>query len=270
MSQPWMKFYTSDWRAAPELRMCSLAARAMWMEMICVMHEADPYGSLLVGGKPVAISQIASLAGASLRETEKLVSELENSGVFSRDIDGVIYSRRMKRDYVKSLKDRENGRGGGNPALAKGVNPTVNGVDKAQIPEARSQSPEEVGDANASLVNAERVDSARMAKKQETIRTCGEWWNRLAAELGLPTIGSIKPSTQRESLTLARAREISEDFPDLDAGLHALGGHIRGSPLLRGERGDRSWRANYNWVMNATNFVKIMEGNYEVRKTASR
>jgi hypothetical protein len=45
-----MKFYPSDWRSDPMLRLCSLAARGLWMEMMCLMHEAEPYGSLLVNG----------------------------------------------------------------------------------------------------------------------------------------------------------------------------------------------------------------------------
>jgi len=52
MKQPWLKFFPSDWRADPALRMCSLAARGLWIEMLCLMHEARPHGSLLVNGKP--------------------------------------------------------------------------------------------------------------------------------------------------------------------------------------------------------------------------
>ena len=54
MSVAWFKFYPSDWRADPALRMCSIAARGLWMEMLCVMHEATPRGSLLINGKRVA------------------------------------------------------------------------------------------------------------------------------------------------------------------------------------------------------------------------
>ena len=48
MDNPWMKFYTADWRSDPALRMCSMAARGLWVEMICLMHEATPYGQLLI------------------------------------------------------------------------------------------------------------------------------------------------------------------------------------------------------------------------------
>jgi hypothetical protein len=135
---PWMKFYPADWRADPALRMCSLAARGLWMEMLSLMHEADPRGSLLINGKNVSAKQLAGLCGATVRETISLLAELEAAGVFSRADDGTIFSRRMKRDDEKAERDKANGKAGGNPRLNAGVNPP----DKAQRPEARSQNPE--------------------------------------------------------------------------------------------------------------------------------
>src|SRR5664279_3080026 len=93
---PWMKFYPADWRADPALRMCSLAARGLWMEMLAVMHESDPRGSLLINGNNIGTKQLASLCGATLRETIALLKELDAAGVFGRAEDGTIFSRRMK------------------------------------------------------------------------------------------------------------------------------------------------------------------------------
>jgi len=139
---PWMKFYPADWRSDAELRLCSIGARGLWAEMMCLMHAAEKYGSLLVNGKRIDKRQLAGLAGISEKDCSILLLELETNGVFSRDEDGTIYSRRMRRDHAKALKDKENGKGGGNPTLKAGVNPPVNGGDKAQKLEARSQSPE--------------------------------------------------------------------------------------------------------------------------------
>jgi hypothetical protein len=135
-----MKFYPADWRADAMLRLCSIAARGLWAEMMCIMHEAERYGSLLVNGRRIDKKQLAGLAGISERECTTLLFELEGNGVFSRDEDGTIYSRRMRRDYDKAIKDKENGRGGGNPRLKGGVNPPDNGEDKAHIPNATASS----------------------------------------------------------------------------------------------------------------------------------
>ena len=87
---PWMKFYPVDWRGDEGLRMSSLAARGLWMEMLTVMHGAEPRGSLRVNGAPLTSPQLAKLAGASPKETHALLRELEKAGVFSRDPDGTI------------------------------------------------------------------------------------------------------------------------------------------------------------------------------------
>ena len=121
MKQPWLKFFPSDWRADPALRMCSLAARGLWIEMLCLMHEARPHGSLLVNGKPVTAAQLANLVGGGVAEVEGFLAELEEAGVFSRDADGALYSRRMRRDEERAAVNRVNGRAGGNPSLKAGL-----------------------------------------------------------------------------------------------------------------------------------------------------
>jgi hypothetical protein len=148
MKQPWSKFFWSDWRSDPRLRMCGLAARGLWMEMLALMHEADPYGHLLVNGNVPTNDQLAVLAGAPPSHLPDLLGELERVGVFSRTRKGVIYSRRMLRDEKKVAIARQNGTKGGNPTLCNGGinppldNPPLNPGDKAQKPEARSQKPE--------------------------------------------------------------------------------------------------------------------------------
>lgn len=154
--QPWMKWYPADWRADPGLRMCSFAARGIWADMLALMHEAEPYGYLLVNGRAPTMKQLALLLGGDEREVAVLVEELESAGVFSRSDDGTVISRRMVRDCEKRERDKANGRTGGNPDLIppvnRGVNPPanpqVNGVDKAQKPETRVPESEEENNNN--------------------------------------------------------------------------------------------------------------------------
>lgn len=148
---PWMKFYPADWRADSALRQCSLAARAIWIEILGLMHEAEPYGHLLLNGKPPSIKALSGVLNVHHKTLIAGMKELERCGVYSRDENGVIYSRRMVRDHAKALKDKENGKRGGNPTLNPPEpppdNPQVNGGDKAHIPEARSQKLEIVAAA---------------------------------------------------------------------------------------------------------------------------
>jgi hypothetical protein len=183
MSNPWMKFYPSDWRADPALRMCSLGARGLWIEMLCIMHEAN--GSLAVNDKQLVPRQLAALAGASVEDVTGWLVELSDAGVFSRDADGTIYSRRMRKDIAKAEEDKANGRKGGNPRLKGGVNPPdnppVGGGDKAQKPEARSQKPEREEEARegarhpqeyafeAGVIRLKEIDLARWMKTYSAI-----------------------------------------------------------------------------------------------------
>lgn len=142
-AQPWMKFYPQDWRADEKLRLCSLAARGLWMEMLAIMHRSERYGQLLIGGRVPTDAQLAVQVGALPDEVTALVVELSDAGVFSRAGSGAIYSRRMTRDHRKAETARKNGKRGGNPTLSKQtdnpawVNPEVKGGLKPQKPEAR-------------------------------------------------------------------------------------------------------------------------------------
>lgn len=142
MKNPWMKFYPTDWQADPELRFCSLSARGLWIEMLAIMHKAQPRGDLVVEGKPIPSDKLANMVGATANEVQALLEELESAGVFSRRKNGVIYSRRMERDENKTRKLRENGKKGGNPSLSKQTqnDGLDKGVDKPT--EARSQKPD--------------------------------------------------------------------------------------------------------------------------------
>src|SRR5262249_58384065 len=100
-SRPWLKWFPADWRSDPRLRMCSLAARGLWIELLGFMHEAEPYGHLIIGGAAPSDKQIAKLVGSSISETKRCLEELRNAGVFSVNLEGVIYSRRMVRDREK-------------------------------------------------------------------------------------------------------------------------------------------------------------------------
>lgn len=163
-ANPWMKFFPADWRSDPKLRVCSIAARGFWMECLCLMHEADPYGHLIIGKKPPSDAQLAALTGTDPDTVRTLLLELEEAGVFSRTRSGVIYSRRMIADEKKAVLARKNGKKGGNPTLCNQTenpppdNPPdkgyVNGRDKTHMPEAREQKSLENSDSPNTIIQS--------------------------------------------------------------------------------------------------------------------
>lgn len=105
MDRPFIKFYPRDWDADAELLRCSLAARGLWVHMIRVMHEAQPYG-FFVGraGEPIDISDFARRICATPREVRKCLEELRNANVPGVDSHGRIFSRRLVREEARRLE----------------------------------------------------------------------------------------------------------------------------------------------------------------------
>jgi hypothetical protein len=145
--KPWFKFYPNDWRGDEMLRLCSLAARGLWIECLALMHKAEPYGHLLVNGDAPSLGQLGKLVATSSGEAGRLLEELKARGVCSVTDAGVVVSRRMVRDKDREAKASESGKRGGNPRLKATDKPTLKGVDNlartdGRVPEARGQRPD--------------------------------------------------------------------------------------------------------------------------------
>lgn len=92
---PWLKFYPRDWRGDQSLRAVSMAARGMWIECLCIMHEARPYGHLILAGVPLDTTQLARIACCTPDEASDLLRSLIDAGVFERTDAGVVVCPRM-------------------------------------------------------------------------------------------------------------------------------------------------------------------------------
>lgn len=92
------------------------------MDMMCLMHGGKPYGHLKVGSKVIDDKTLATMVGCSIEQVQKMLFELEKSGVFSRKKDGTIYSRRMVKDEDIRCKRVKAGSQGGNPKLTNKYN----------------------------------------------------------------------------------------------------------------------------------------------------
>jgi hypothetical protein len=110
--RPWMKFYPSDWRADPLLRSCEPISRYVWLEMIGLMHEAEPYGHLIFAGQPMSAPKLARMIAMDTADVEIALAELEAMGVYSRTAEGIIFSRRMVRDEEKHRRASQFGKRG--------------------------------------------------------------------------------------------------------------------------------------------------------------
>ena len=83
--------------------------------MMALMHEGDPYGHLRTGQREITPEILARMVGARVSTVKKLLVELEEAGVFSRDAAGAIFSRRMVKDEHRR---NERAAGGGDVPCA--------------------------------------------------------------------------------------------------------------------------------------------------------
>ena len=118
MKYPYIKFYFRDWQANIELQTCSITARGVWIEMMCIMAQSERFGYLERSGKAMDVENISRLIRVDIPTLNPAIAELERAGVFSRcDKTGAIYSRRMVKDNETAGKFAEFGKRGGNPSL---------------------------------------------------------------------------------------------------------------------------------------------------------
>jgi hypothetical protein len=111
----YFKFFPRDWRGDEQLQTCSLAARGLWMELLCLAHKAR--GLVKVNGMTPTMHVIAKQVRADPLEVRRLLKELIKMGVCSVLPDGTVCSRRMVRDATKREINRKNGLRGGSPIL---------------------------------------------------------------------------------------------------------------------------------------------------------
>lgn len=249
--------------------------------MIGLWNEADDYG--ILEWKPIKL-KMRIFPNDQVNVIE-IMSELSNSGfLVGVERDGRIYG------IVKNFRKYQRPQKPGKPIVPIddeiGSIICVSDSDKISFPDHYDTGTikvalmEEGGDNrkgkedNSSLRSelvelAENGQSAILEEKskakEKSDRIVNNFLNgyaKLAVDLGLPTFRAITDT--RRSHILARAKNLISalDFSDEQSGFNELFEKIRVSPFLRGERG-RGSPVTVDWVTNETNFLKIMEGNYE-------
>lgn len=89
MTRPSFQFYPGDWQKNAKLRRCSPAARGVWMDVLCLLHDSeDEYGVLRW-----PLKDIANAAGASMASVRELV---EKGVLKGADKDAPAYVYRPK------------------------------------------------------------------------------------------------------------------------------------------------------------------------------
>lgn len=285
---PYMKFFPSDWRGATGLKLVSMAARGLWIEMICLMHEAEPYGHLMHAGKALNAKGLAALVGAPEADVQGWLDELLEMDVVKRKRNDVYYSKRMENDEIKRRRASEHGKKGGRPSASvekekemtlKGDEKGGGGVEtKPQSPETRVQSPERTppppadaegdefvfaGMAPAKPKRAPRVSTSRIptALAEQAVSL----WNELAKRNDLV---SVRWPINDTRLTKLKKRLEDGGLPRWKEALDK----VERSRFLCGEGaprkiGDAPWQVGFDFLLQPSSWDKIHEGTYRQDRT---
>jgi len=165
---PAIQFYPADWRKDPGVQSLSFHDRAVWFEIICLMHESPRRGYLLLPtGKAITIDQLSRLVGLDNQNLESSLTNLLDCGVASRDEEtGAIVNRRMVRDEEIRKIRKNAGSMGGNPILVnQNSNQNHTPLDK-QKPTPSSSS------SSSTTVNRERENTHASPSVDEACQYC--------------------------------------------------------------------------------------------------
>jgi len=278
MKRPSFQFYPGDWLHDAALRSCSVGARGLWVEMICLMHQGSEYGFLKVNHTPILAANLARMAGATIDETEGWLSELEAAGVFSRDESGCIFSRRMIRDENVRLARAAGGKLGGNPALlgsTKAQEKVNHSTNLQPTPSSSSSPSSSVKEKEPSVLGAQpSVETHRIGIPDCPHKEILALWAEVLPSL--PQHSEWNAIRRKHLQCRWREKAVEKGWSSQADGLaffRRLFAYVGQSPWLTGrvisrDPSRQTFVVELEWLIKPANFAKVIEGKYHQEKAA--
>jgi len=69
--RPSQQWYWDDWFAAFDVRLCSVGARGVWIDMLGIMYKAEIRGTLTVNGRQIDSKTLAKIVGDTMANVNK-------------------------------------------------------------------------------------------------------------------------------------------------------------------------------------------------------
>ncbi len=102
---PAFQFYPADWRKSPDVQALSFFDKGIWIEILCLMHESEKRGYLIINGHAMSDEIISNILGLQITEWQRSKDNLISLGVCSVDSkSSALFSRRMVRDTKSILE----------------------------------------------------------------------------------------------------------------------------------------------------------------------
>ncbi len=277
-NQPYLPLYVDDYLSDEKLNQCESSSEGIYIRVMGIMHKSKEYGNVIltpfdeakhkqkanklkanfeqnenknllqylnidVDAFYLMVCKVQSMIGRDLTLVTNALTDLLGNDVLQFS-NKMLTQKRMKKDGEKS-KIRAN-------AGAKGGKKEKETLSKKEA--KAKQFP-----VNGNVIVNENVD----VNKNETGKKekAGE---KIKAEKiidlyhqfckGLPNVQVLNQNRK----TSIKARLNEHGLNNLTK-VFQLAGQ---SKFLIGEN-DKNWNATFDWLMNPTNFVKVLEGNYK-------
>lgn len=147
---PAFQFYPADWRKDPAVQALSYHDRGIWFEILCIMHESNERGKLLLNGEPMPMEVLSRLLGLDKQVLAKAIAAILKTGAAKQDEKGTLFSKRMVHDEAIRRVRHAAGIKGGHPLLKQKVNQMVNQEVKPPGSSPANQTGEDVNEVEDS------------------------------------------------------------------------------------------------------------------------
>lgn len=187
MKFPFIQCFTGDWLKDPAVSMLSPAARGIWWDFICVMHESDRSG-MMTGTLPM----LARAVRCSTDELSAALTEIDTckAADITKGDSGVVtvINRRMRREAI----ERENAANRQKTHRAKPVVPeSVTPLSRDILDSSETQSSDKASKPLMPVAGGklggnalEAVQLAESVLNGEWVNDAGKWVGRAKADPG--------------------------------------------------------------------------------------
>lgn len=166
---------------------------------------------------------------------------------------GLLIQQRLRdeRDMVRQKRESQAANGRASALKRKGRHSTKREPIANQSSTPKPKPTPTVEDISKDMFVEPKVSTAQSGL---TVDHVVEAWNQMADRTGLRRVSKITPQRRTKIKTRIRQNSVDEFASALAA--------VEQSSFLRGEN-DRGWRADFDWITEPRNFVKLTEGVYD-------